>query len=143
MTFRHNLVANSPTKKFDAPLVDTYVFYGYGVKTPSRFNYAAEFAPTAPGEAPPTASKVVYNASDAGDGVVALRCALRSEKAWQDPQAAAGKKLEHKGYRGMGHADTKTALPDIVKLLNELQERNSGVRAAGEHVQPAAVFSRE
>jgi len=72
---------------------------------------------------------------------------FRAEKAWEARQAAADKKLEHKGYRNMQHADTKTALPDIVKILNELQQQenaaNSAVRAAAAGEAQATVLSRQ
>lgn len=55
---------------FKAPLVDTHVYYGFGVPTPSTFEYDVDFAPLKIGEGPPQESKIVRSVDDAGDGVV-------------------------------------------------------------------------
>lgn len=111
-------VEGSPGKAaFPAPGVDTYVFYGQGLPTPSKFVYSENFRPLKQWEAPPKAAKIEYLERDNGDGICPLRTSLRSTLEWPAEQAKLGKVLEHKGYTGMEHKDTTATLPDILAIL--------------------------
>jgi hypothetical protein len=119
-------VQSSPGKTaFPAPGVDTYVFYGKGLPTPSKFTYREDFRPLQKWEAPPKAASIEYKESDNGDGICPLRTALRSSIAWPEEQARLGKVLEHKGYPMMEHKNTTQTLPDILAILNRLHATHS------------------
>lgn len=113
------IVAGSLTNFLsNPPMVDTYVYYGSEVKTPSKFVYDKDFKPTFPGQPLPEQKTIEYNTTDDGDGVVPLRSALRSNLTWPALHERAGKVLEHKAYRGMQHLDTKGTIADLIKLLD-------------------------
>lgn len=105
---------------FTAPLVDTHVFYGYGVPTPTLFEYAADFSPLKLGEAPPMESRIDRNPDDYGDGVVPLRSTTRTNATWPAEQEKAGKVLTQKGFLGMAHTNTEATMADVIKILNGL-----------------------
>jgi len=138
----NEIVSKELVAQFAAPLVDTKIFYGFGVATPSSFEYAEDFRPLFPGEEPPQESKIVRRNDDFGDGVVPLRSTLRANYSWWDQQKAAKKVLTHKGFKGMGHADTNKALPDIVEALEELKA-NPAYAARWQQRTSAASTVRE
>mmetsp|Transcript_14142 Transcript_14142/g.41957 ORF Transcript_14142/g.41957 Transcript_14142/m.41957 type:complete len:141 (+) Transcript_14142:1055-1477(+) len=114
-------VQDSPGKTaFPAPGVDTYVMYGEGLPTPSKFIYRDDFRKLKEWEAPPKAATIEYSRKDDGDGICPLRTVLRSSLEWPAEQARLGKVLEHRSYPLMEHKDTSRTLPDILAILKQL-----------------------
>eukprot|EP00041_Stephanoeca_diplocostata_P012575 m.210504 g.210504 ORF g.210504 m.210504 type:complete len:456 (+) comp19010_c0_seq2:225-1592(+) len=118
----NEIIQNSSAKnRFLPPLVDTHVFYGYGVKTPARFIYNISFNKQ---PLPPQAIDIDYGPeSDYGDGAAPLRSSLRSNSyEWRLVQDRHMKQLTHRGYKGMSHSNTIEPLPDIVAIIKKIRE---------------------
>lgn len=90
----YTTVQEGVLRKFEAPLVDTFISYGYQVDTPAAFYYThrlGRFAPKRP-----------HVVSSSGDGIVLVESSNRST-VWAEAQAKAGKQLIQRGYKNMLH----------------------------------------
>lgn len=83
----------------EAPGVDTFVAYGYGIPTPSIYEYKSDFEQGKTVDATDLAG--VHNSS--GDVLVPLRSSLRAQEWYQSP-GMSGKQLIYRGYDNMPHA---------------------------------------
>eukprot|EP00463_Aulacantha_scolymantha_P005006 TRINITY_DN622_c0_g1_i1.p2 TRINITY_DN622_c0_g1~~TRINITY_DN622_c0_g1_i1.p2 ORF type:complete len:237 (-),score=31.59 TRINITY_DN622_c0_g1_i1:190-900(-) len=117
--YKH-LMDDEDLSKFAAPLVNTLVTYGSGIGTPSHLHYSVDFEKNQSFVPPPP---IVTNATDTGDGLVAVKSSRRSI-LWQTEQDSAGKKLFHKDYRYQIHgyclfpsSVNGGCFEDVVKLL--------------------------
>lgn len=90
------LQRSGPLFKFQPPLVNTWINYGYLVSTMLSFSLED---PLSSSEMP----KLLNLTLGSGDGIVALRSSLRGV-LWEDAHKQANKKLIHSGYSEMGHA---------------------------------------
>ena len=109
---------------FPPPLVDTYVFYGYGLPTQAGFGYQRKLEPAKDGEGvcPPNDGKAFRREWDDGDVTAPLRSTSRAN-AWEEAHKKAGKVLRNAGYKGMSHGcacKTKECTADYTCILNKL-----------------------
>lgn len=101
----YNLEKGDLLGTFPPPLVDTYVFYGYGPPTQAGFGFQRELEPSKDGEdvCPPNDARAFVRGWDNGDVTAPLRSCRRAD-AWEAAHTKAGKVLYNVGYKGMSHA---------------------------------------
>jgi len=112
---------------FEPPMIDTYVFYGYGIKTEAAYKFGHNFSADTDGPlaCPPSDMTALYRPWDDGDVTAPLRSTARA-RVWADAQAREGYVLRNAGYKGQAHAcDCKTAecTKDYNCILNKLAGR--------------------
>jgi len=82
--------------KFEPPMVNTWVSYGYNIETLMTFTLDI---PLNPSKIP----KLINFTAGSGDDVVAVRSSLRG-MVWTDAHKQSQKQLIHSGYDTMAHA---------------------------------------
>lgn len=98
------LQRSGPLYKFEAPLVNTWINYGYQLDTLTTVTMEA---PLSPSRMP----KVINATLSSGDGVVTVRSSLRG-MLWTDAHKKANKILIHSGYANLQHAACLLPLAD-------------------------------
>eukprot|EP00038_Savillea_parva_P017547 m.20739 g.20739 ORF g.20739 m.20739 type:complete len:471 (+) comp3822_c0_seq2:91-1503(+) len=111
--------------KFEAPMIDTYVFYGYGVATIGGYKIPHNFSVDTDGPlvCPPSAQTPLSRPYDDGDKVAPRRSAARAAK-WADDHAREGYVLRNLGYKGQSHScscTTPQCTADYNCILAKLQ----------------------
>lgn len=91
--------------KFEAPLVNTWVNYGYQLDTLDTVTMDVPLSPS-------RMSKAINATLSSGDGIVTLRSSLRS-MLWTDAHQKANKLLIHSGYPSMEHAACLLPVADL------------------------------
>lgn len=117
---RRYLAAEPDLAELEAPGVDTFVVYGYGVDTVVSAVYSKDITPGVT----PAAPELVLGS---GDNTVPLRSSLRAEEPWAAAPNMVGKRLLYKGYEGMPHAqcwpatldDPAPCFHDVMDALRE------------------------
>jgi len=109
---------------FPPPLVDTYVFYGYGLATQAGFDMGRDFDPEKDGEnkCPPKGDKAFVREWDNGDVTAPLRSCQRA-MVWEAAHTKADKVLHNVGYKGMSHGcncNSKQCKADYACILDKL-----------------------
>eukprot|EP00039_Didymoeca_costata_P023620 m.7705 g.7705 ORF g.7705 m.7705 type:complete len:486 (+) comp3759_c0_seq1:85-1542(+) len=114
--------------KFEAPGIDTYAFYGYGIPTVSGYKTKVDLNFSAFAEdicTPTQAMDAVLNPEWFGDGVGTLRSTGRAG-AWVEEQKAKGAVLMNFGYKGMRH-EACTSFPacavDYKCVMNKIRDQ--------------------
>ena len=116
---------------FAPPMVDTYVFYGYGLKTEAGFDLGhRDFGPgtDGPDVCPDGKDKSLRRPWDDGDVVAPLRSCARAA-VWADPHKRAGVVLQNYGYDDMHHGcnvNGKHAGKDYDCVMAKLQGKPHG-----------------
>mmetsp|Transcript_24288 Transcript_24288/g.72528 ORF Transcript_24288/g.72528 Transcript_24288/m.72528 type:complete len:459 (+) Transcript_24288:35-1411(+) len=96
--------------KFEPPMVDTYVFYGYGINTAAGYSFRHNFSvkTDGPGVCPPSDQSTLSRPWDDGDVTAPRRSCARAQ-AWAEAHAREGYVLRNVGYKGQAHGcDCKT-----------------------------------
>lgn len=90
--------------KFEAPGIDTYVFYGYGVPTEAAWRMPIDLTPKnfSGGHCENFNPEKVYREKDNGDGLALVRSTARASQ-WKEAQQKMGAVLQNRGYKGMPH----------------------------------------
>jgi len=94
--YSYTMGHSSALSAFAAPLVNTFVNYGFDIPTAAAYIYDKDFGRFA---VPNVTSYVL----DSGDQIVPLRSSIRSLE-WESAQKAAGKLLVHAGFSKLDHA---------------------------------------
>jgi hypothetical protein len=82
--------------KFEAPMVNTWISYGYNVETLDTITVGTPLSPS-------TIAKLTNFTLDSGDNIVTVRSSLRG-MLWKDAHQKANKYLIHSGFSDMAHA---------------------------------------
>jgi len=113
---------------FAPPMVDTYAFYGFGVKTQGGFVLDhRDFDPSTDGPhvCPDGKDKAITRPWDDGDGVGTYRSTARAG-AWEDAHTKAGVVLKNYGYKGMGHTCNNQCKKDLQCVNDKLAGKPHG-----------------
>jgi len=100
----YDLEKNDLLGKFEPPMVDTYAFYGFGIKSPAGYKFDYDFTPAVGGPTvcPPGKHTTFYREWDNGD-MYPRRSNARAG-VWAEAHARAGVALKNYGYKGQKHS---------------------------------------
>jgi hypothetical protein len=98
------LMRSGSLYKFEPPMVNTWINYGYNIDTLDTVTVDADLTPS-------KMPKLMNYTLDSGDNIVTLRGSLRG-MLWTDAYKAGQKQLIHSGFSSMAHAACLLPLVD-------------------------------